>query len=220
MPTLVAAVMLVAAPACAATPRELLTQAAFATTDKGVARKLVDQALAQAEAELRADPKDREAVLQRGVALGYRARLAHSPGDARAARHVFEQFAAAFPRDPEGQLALAAWHLDTVDMGFLASTLLKARKETGLEALNRSVALGGNRAFFNGFAALLTIRHDPKDVARARQLAERAVAGAAPTQIDRIARRNAEAVLVPLRNGDGRAAAQLARTLMPFGRID
>ncbi|WP_294394594.1 hypothetical protein [uncultured Sphingomonas sp.] len=208
------------APAHAATPREILTQASFGTTDKAQALTLVKQALAQADAELKADPGDREAVLQHGVALGYRARLTRSPADAKAARALFETYAATSPRDPEGQLALATWHLDTVEAGFFAFTMLKAKKEVGLAALNRAVALGGNRAFFPGFAALLRIRLNPKDVAGARQLAERALAGSTNSALDRLARRDAEAVLVPLRNNDGAAAAQLARKLLPFGRLD
>jgi hypothetical protein len=214
------AAALVAAPVAAATPREVLTQASFATTDKAQALALVRQALTATEGELRADPRDREAALQRGVALGYRARLTRSPADAKAARQIFEGLAASAPRDPEAQLAVATWHLDTVESGFVAATLLKANKETGLAALDRAVALSGGRAFLPGFAALLRIRLNPRDVPVSRQLAERAVAGSAATGLDRLAKRNAEAVLIPLRTGDGRAAAALARKLLPFGRLD
>jgi hypothetical protein len=213
------AMALAIAPATAATPREILTQASFGATDKGQALALVRQALAQAEGELRANPRDREAAMQRGVAIGYRARLTHSPADAKSARAIFEALAAANPRDPEAQLAVATWHLDTIESGFLATTVLKAKKEIGIAALDRAVALGGNRAFFPSFAALLRIRINPRDVATARQLAERAAAGAAPSGLDRLARRNAEALLIPLRNGDGKAAAALARKLLPFGRL-
>jgi hypothetical protein len=214
------ALLATAAPAAAATPRELLTQASLFTTDKAQALALVRQGLAQAEAELKADPRDREAAMQRGVATGYLARLTRSPGEAKEARQIFEALAAANPRDPEAQLAIATWHLDTTEAGFLASTLLKARKDVGLAALDRSVALSGGRAFFPGFAALLRIRLNPKDVATARALAERAVAGSGTSALDRIAKRNAEALLIPLRNGDGRTAGLLARKLLPFGRLD
>jgi hypothetical protein len=213
-------IVALAAPAAAATPREILTQASFGVSEKSQALALVRQALAQAEAELRADPRDREAAMQRGVAIGYRARLTHSPTDAKAARQIFEGLAAAAPRDPEAQLAVATWHLDSIESGFLAATVLKAKADIGLAALDRAVALGGNRAFFPSFAALLRIRHAPKDLTLPRQLAERAAAAAAPTGLDRLAKRNAEALLIPLRNGDGKAAAALARKLLPFGRLD
>ena len=69
------------------------------------------------------------------------------------------------------------------------------------------------------FAALMRIRFNPKDVATARALAEQAAAAPAPTALDRIAKHQAQALLIPLRSGDGRTAALLARKLLPFGRL-
>jgi hypothetical protein len=208
-----------ASPATAATPREILTQASFQTADKGTALTLINQGLAEANAILAQNPQDKEAQMQRGVAIGDRAHLTRSPGDAKTARHIFETFVAQNPRDPEAWLAIATWHLDTVDAGFLAATVLGAKKDVGLNALDKAVALGGGRPFFTGFAALMRIRLDPKDVATARRLAEAAAAAPAPTPLDRIAKRQAEALLMPLRAGDGRTAALLAKKLLPFGRI-
>jgi len=216
---LIGLVLALASPLDAATPREILTQASFQTTDKGTALALVNQGLAAAEAQLAANPNDKEAQMQRGVAIGDRAHLTRSPADAKAARHLFEAFLAANPRDPEAHLAIATWHLDTVDAGFLASALLGAKKDVGLAALDKAVALGGGRPFFTGFAALMRIRLDPKNVAAARSLAEQAAAAPAPTLLDRIAKHQAQALLIPLRSGDGRTAALLARKLLPFGRL-
>jgi len=208
-----------ASPAAAATPREILTQASFLTSDKATALGLVNQGLAASEVILAHDPQDKEAQMQRGVAIGDRAHLTRSPADAKAARHIFEAFLAANPRDPEAHLAIATWHLDTVDAGFLATALLGAKKDIGLAALDKAVALGGGRPFFTGFAALMRIRLDPKNVAAARGLAEQAAAAPAPTLLDRIAKHQAQALLIPLRSGDGRTAALLARKLLPFGRL-
>jgi hypothetical protein len=208
-----------ASPLAAATPRELLTQASFQTTDKSAALALINQGLAAAEAMLAANPGDREAQMQHAVAIGDRAHLTHSPGDAKMARHMFEVFLAANPRDPEAHLAVATWHLDTVDAGFLATTVLGAKKEIGLAELDKAVALGGGRPFFTGFAALMRIRLNPRDVAVARSLAEQAAAAPAPTVLDRIAKHQAQALLIPLRSGDGRTAALLAKKLLPFGRL-
>jgi len=216
---LIGLVLALASPLDAATPREILTQASFQTTDKGTALALVNQGLAAAEAQLAANPNDKEAQMQRGVAIGDRAHLTRSPADAKAARHIFEAFLAANPRDPEAHLAIATWHLDTVDAGFLATALLGAKKDIGLAALDKAVALGGGRPFFTGFAALMRIRLDPKNVAAARGLAEQAAAAPAPTLLDRIAKHQAQALLIPLRSGDGRTAALLARKLLPFGRL-
>jgi hypothetical protein len=81
------------------------------------------------------------------------------------------------------------------------------------------VALGGGRPFFSGFAAMMRIRLNPKDVATALRLAEQAAAAPAQTALDRIAKRQAQALLIPLRAGDGRTAGLLARKLLPFGRL-
>ena len=207
-----------AAPAHAG-PRDLLTTAAFQTTDKTQARALVDQALEQANAILATKPNDREGRLQSALAIGYRARLTKSPNDAKASRKLFEALVASNPRDAEFQLALGGWHLDAIAAGFLAQTVLGAKKDAGLAGIDRAVALGGDRAFFKSMAALMRIRLDSDDVATARTLAEQAAAAPTPTQIDRIGKTDAQALLVPLRAGDGDAAAKLARTLLPFGRV-
>ena len=216
---LIGLVLAAAAPALALTPREALMQAAFQTTDKAAALALVNQAAAAAQAQIAVNPHDKEAQMQSGVATGDRARLTRSPGDAKASRQMFESFLAANPRDPEAHLAVASWHLDTVDSGFLATTMLGAKKEIGLAELDRAVALGGGRPFFTGFAALMRIRLNPKDVAAARALAEQAAAAPATTPLDRILKHQAQAVLIPLRSDDGRTAALLARKLLPFGRL-
>lgn len=213
------AAIVLATPVVAATPREMLIQASFQTTDKAAALALVTQAIAAAEAQLAANPNDREAQFQRIIGIGNRAKLTRSPVDAKSARHLLEAYGAANPRDPEGQLAIASWHLDTIDAGFLATTLLGAKRDLGLAALDRAVLLGQGRAFFAGFAALMRIRHDPRDLARARALAETAAAAPTPTPLDRLAKRDALALLIPLRAGDGKAAAALARKLLPMGRI-
>ena len=213
------AAIVAAAPASAATPRELLVTAAFQTTDKRAALALVNQALAAADALTAANPKDREGPLQHAFAIGYRAKLTRNPGDAKLSRRLFEALVAGNPRDAEYQMAIGGWHLDAIADGILASTVLGAKRDAGLNGISRAVALGGDRAFFKTFAAMMRIRLDPKDVAAARALAERGAQAPAPPMLDRIARRDAEAILIPLRAGDGRAADRLARKLLPFGRI-
>ncbi|MDO6415637.1 hypothetical protein Q4F19_14700 [Sphingomonas sp. BIUV-7] len=215
-----AAAIVMTTSAMAATPRELLVQAAFQTTNKDQALALVGQAIAGAEAGLLANPRDKEAFFQNAMGTGYRAKLTRKPADAKAARKMLEQYVTQFPRDPEAQLAIGGWHLDAIAAGFLATTVLGAKKDAGVAGVDRSVALGGDRAFFKGFAAMMHIRLDPKNVALARSLAEQAARGATPTPLDRLAKRDAEALLIPLRAGDGKAAAQLSHKLLPFGRLE
>jgi hypothetical protein len=218
---LIAAAAVVASPAEAQSPRDLLTSAAFATTDKAAALAKVETALREANAALARKPKDHEALLQQAIAIGYRGKLKRSPADAKTARRAFEALAAANPRDAEAQLAIGGWHLAAiVEIGpLLARTVLGARKAAGLQGLNRAVALGGGRALFPAYASLLRIQLDPDDVATARKLAEAATKARATTTLDRIMQRHAAALLVPLRAGNGKAAAALAKKLSPFGRL-
>ncbi len=205
-----------------ASPRDMLTAAAFQTRDKGTAIAQVAAAQAAAEAELRAKPGDREATLVRAMAIGYRAKLKRVKSDAVEARRLFEALAASDPRDPQAQLIIAGWHLDAIaDVGrMLAGAVLGAKSATGLAALDRSVALGGaTHAAYPAIASLMRIRLDSSDVARARQLAEMAVKAPVSTQLDRIMQRSAAAVLVPLRAGNGKAASALAEKLLPFANV-
>lgn len=217
------AAMLAVAPvmALAETPRELLSVAAFQTTDKAKALALIGRAIADSDRILAARPGDHEATLQRGVAIGYRAKLTRSRSDARASLVIFEALAARDPRDPEAQMVIAGWHLDAIDQlgGFMARTMLGAKAQAGDAALARAVALGGQGAFFPGLAAMMRIRSDSSAVAEARKLAEAATRATTPTPLDILMKRSAVAILPALRANNGKAAAALARKLLPFGRM-
>lgn len=214
------AIVAVAAPA-AATPRETLLRAAFFTPSKAQAIALVQGALDETQAMLAKTPGDREARLQNALAIGYRGQLKRTLTDAKTARDAFVALSKAYPRDAEVQVAYAGWHLTAVtDLGpFLARSVLGASKDQGLAALQRSLALGGNRAFFPAFAALIRVRLDPKDTRSPLTLATTAMAAATPTPLDKVMQRAAQRVSVPLRAGDGAAADKLAKQLLPFGTV-
>ncbi|PXA83420.1 hypothetical protein DMC47_43560 [Nostoc sp. 3335mG] len=215
------AVVACVAPAHAATPREDLIRAAFATHDKGQAVTLVDQAIAEAQSILAQSPNDREARLQQALGIGYRGQLKRSPTDAKTAHGLIQSLASADPRDPEAQIALAGWHLTAVgDLGnFLARTLLGANRDAGFAALDKAVAMGGNRAFFAGYAALIRIKLDSSDTQTALRLAQRAASAQAPGPIDRVMQRDAQRILPMLQAGDGAGASKLAKQLLPFGTL-
>lgn len=219
IPTLAA--MLCASPAAAESAREVLVGAAFSARDRAVALASVASALTTAEASLARNPADREAQLQRALAIGYRGKLKRHRGDVQVARKHFESLVASAPRDPEAHMALAGWHLGAiVELGpFLARTTLGARKDRGLKALDAALAAGGGRAVFPAFASFNRIQLDPSDVAGARTLAEAAVKGRVARPEDRIMQRYAAQLLPLLRAGNGKAAAAMADKLMPFGRL-
>ena len=205
----------------AATPRELLLRAAFVARDKTQALGFINDALVNTNVTLAANANDREARLQQALAIGYRGQINRSPADAKTAHGDLEALAAADPKNAEIETALAGWHLTAVgDLGvFLARTVLGASKATGLATLDRAVVLGGNRAFFPAYAALIRIRIDSGDVATPLALAQRAVAAAASTPLDRVLQNAAQRLIVPLKAGDGDGAAKLAKQLLPFGQL-
>ena len=209
-------------PACAAeSPRDFLVSAAFATHDKGTALTRINAALKAADALLARNPADYEARLQRAVAISYRGKLTRSRADLVAAREAFEALVAAQPRDAEAQMALAGWNLGAViELGpFMARAALGARRASGLQELDRSLALGRGRPLFPAFASLTLIQLDPSDVARSRRLAEAAVQEKAASPIDRIMQHQVAALIPLLRDGNGKAAAKAAVRLLPFGQL-
>ena len=210
-----------ATPAFAQHAEDLLSRAAFQSVSKSAALADVKAGLAATKRRLASAPRDRDAMLQHGIALGYRARLTRSPSDAKASRSVFQQLAASDPNDARAQMALAFWNLDAVDDlgGFLARTLLGAKRDAGEQALARAVRLGAADPFLQGMAAMVTIREDPSAIAAARTLAERAVRLPAETSLDRMIQQGLKPVIAALRSGDGKQAANLARKRLPFGMM-
>jgi hypothetical protein len=215
------AVVAVGAPARAETARDILIQASFVDTDEASALKRVSNAYAAAVAALRRAPEDHEALLMRATALGYRAKLTGNRTDAVSARRQLEALTTQNPRDAEAQLALGAWHVGAVKkLGmFVGRAAVGAQRGVGLAALDKAVALGGDRALYPGLAALLRLELEPGDP-RGRTLAEQATRAATPTALDRILQRGAGQVLVPLRTGDMRTVRRLSSQLLPFGRFD
>ena len=217
---LIACTMVAAVPARAETPRELLTQAGFVDRDRNVALARIDRAAAVAGQALSRSPNDQEAAIIQAMANGYRAKLLGNRGEAIAARRQYEALVTRFPHNAEAQAALGAWHVGVIaKLGrFVGRAVAGAQKATGFEALDRSVALGGNRAMFAGLAGLLRLELDPND-ARGRVLVETASKAPTPTAIDGFVRKAAAAVLVPLRAGDANATKALADKLLPFGQF-
>jgi tetratricopeptide (TPR) repeat protein len=213
-----------AAPVAAAaeTPRQLLTIAAFEAPTKAAALARIEAALKAAEAAMARNPADREASLQRAIAISYKGKLKRNRADLLTARRAFEALVKSNPRDAEAQMALAGWHLGAVvELGpFLARSALGARKGAGLQALDTALALGGGRALFPAFASLTRIQLNPSDVGTARSLAQAAITAKATTPIDRIMQRQAASLLKWLGSGDGGAAATAAKRLLPFGRLE
>lgn len=212
--------LVIAAPVQADTPRELLLDAAFDMRDKESALRKLDQAQGAAAAQLARAPGDRSARLSMAMAVGYRAKLTRSRGEAMSAKRLFDGLAASDPRDAEAAAAVGCWHLDSVIElgGMIAGMALGAKKATGLAAMDRAVALGGGRAMFPALAGMLRVAIDPDD-ARGRALIDLATHGSTPEKIDKLMQRNAATVLAQLRAGRAEVAQSFAKELLPFGRV-
>lgn len=209
------------APVEAATPRQIIAEAAFRTRDKPTALAQLAEAERMAAAQSARDPANREARLLQAMAIGYRGKLRHSRRDALDARRRFEALVAADPRDPEAAGSIGTWHLDSVIElgGLVAGMAIGAKKATGFDQMDRAVALGGKRAFYMGLAALLRLAIDPDDP-RGRALALSASTAPTPEALDRQMQGAAIAVLAAIRVGDAKQAERLARQSLPFGRLN
>lgn len=209
------------APASAApSPRQTLIAAAFQTTDRATALAQIKSAESASVEALARKADDRDAQMTRALAVSYRAKLTQNRTDALRARALFESLVATDPRDPEAQAALGGWHVEGLATlgSMVARMALGARRSVGVAALDRAVALGGNRAMFSGLAALLRAELDPADPA-ARSLAEAASRAATPTSVDRIMQQAAVQLLAAIRGGNAVAIKAKAQRLLPFGTI-
>lgn len=212
----------VAAPAAATVvgPRDVLTQVAFGIHDKAAALAAIGSAAASAQAVLATAPGNHEALMTRAMAISYRAKLDRSRSDALIAKAQFEALAAQYPDDPEAQAAIGGWHLEAVDGlgGMVARAALGARRAAGFAAIDRAVALGGDRALFRGLAALLRLALNPHDATGAA-LAVQSAHGNAPTPLDRIVQHRAGEIADALKTEKPDQVQTLARRLLPLGEV-
>lgn len=214
------AAVIAPAAALAETPRDVLTQTAFVTRDHATALQQIAGAIAAADTALAKAPGDAEAQMTRAMATSYRAKLTRSRGDALSAKLQFEALASKHPKDPEALAALGAWHLSAVGSlgGMIARGALGARKSSGLDATERAIALGGDRALFPGIAGLMRLSIDPHDP-RGATLVEAAAKGSTPTALDKQFQRRAVQMVTTLHGGDARLTQALARRLLPLGQF-
>jgi len=137
--------------------RSELTVACFETTDAARALALVDAAEHDFDAALAKAPGSNEALLQKATAIGYRAKLTKSGGQAKEARRRFE---AAVAREPNNALAwasVAGWHAGSVaTLGkFLAGTVLGAKLDVAMKDFDTALAWASVAGWHAGSVATL-----------------------------------------------------------------
>lgn len=206
-------------PALAA--RAQLVAAAYEATSKEQALQLIAEAGRNADAALARNPRDADALVQHAIATGYMAKLTRSPSLAKQSRAEMLRIVAAAPDLAEGWAALGGWHGDAVaDLGsMLAGMALGAKKAEAARGFETAMAKDPAGVVYPAYYALMLLRTDKANAARASALLERAVGLKPRDGFEALMRARAAQLLVPLKAGDAGAAKKLADRLQPFGRF-
>ena len=201
--------------------RATLIVASFDTVDRDRARELVDAADHDFDGALALAPGSEEAALMKAQAVGYRGKLAKSPGLAKETRARME---AVLARDPNYGLAwasLAGWHAGAIaTLGkFIAGSLLGASSKVAMADFETALVKDPKNPIHPAFYALSLLDLSTDNGARATQLLK--TLAALPTRDayeGQLKRETAQ--LVPLlTSGDVKGAQTLARRLLPFGKL-
>jgi hypothetical protein len=201
--------------------RAALTRAAFLTTDRAQARALVAQGEADADAALKLDPRNYDALFQHASGIGYRATLTNSPKAAGETRTIMLGLAKSDPSRAEAFLGLAAWNGEAVDnLGrFMAGMVLGAK----LSAMDANFAEAEKRWPTNpvpfAYHGCLLLRIEPGEAARAAVLLGVATRNHPREVYEATAQKGAAEVLALLQHGDLKGARVLAKKLGSFGKL-
>lgn len=201
--------------------RSELTMACFETSDASHALSLVDAADHDFDAALAKAPGNNEALLQKATAIGYRAKLTKSGGQAKEARRRFE---AAVAREPNNALAwasIAGWHAASVaTLGrFIAGTVLGAKLDIAMKDFDTALAKDPRNPLNRVFFAFTLLDLDTVNAPRAAALLREADRLPPRDAIEALTKRGVTEVLPLLDRGDAKGAREVARRLLPFGKL-
>ncbi|MFN7399880.1 MAG: hypothetical protein ACK5SX_12685 [Sandaracinobacter sp.] len=197
------------------------TIAAFQTTDRERARELLLAAEKDFDAALALQPGNADAMLQRAIAIGYRAKLENNLGLAKQSRRNFEALLAKRPNDALVLGALGGWHGEAIaTLGkFIAGTALGANAKYGQRYYDKAVASPGADPAVPVFYATTLLNLSADNAPKAKALLQRAVKAPASDGFERLMQQNARAILVPLEKGDVAAARATAKRLGALGSL-
>jgi len=201
--------------------RAALIVASFDTTDRDRAKALVEAADRDFDAALVRDPASLEAQLMKAQAVGYRGKLAKSPGLAKETRARMEAVVA---RDPAYGLAwssLGGWHAGAVTAvgKFVAGTMLGASSKVALADFETGLARDSRNPVQYAFYALTLLDLGTDNGARATQLLKTLATVPARDAYETMLKHETAALLPLLTAGDVKGAQALARRLLPFGKL-
>lgn len=201
--------------------RSLLALAAFRTADKARAMAMCNDAAALVDAALVQKPGYGPAILQKGIALGYLAKLERSQGKGKAARKWMDDARTAMPNDAFAWAALGGWHGEAVATlgGFLAGAALGAKKAEAIKAFDTALTKPGAGAVVPTYYAFTLLSLDAGNAPRATALLTQAARATPADAFEALLKRHAEQVLPLLAKKDVAGARALAKRLQPFGTL-
>lgn len=201
--------------------RSLLSVAAYRTADKARARAICVQAIAILDGVLAKAPRDLDAQLQKGIAIGYIAKLDRSPGGAKEARKFMDAVKAARPNDALAYAALGGWHGESIATlgGFIAGSVLGAKRAEFERNFERALALDPKTPVHPTFYAFTLLALDADNAPKATDLLARAVKLPANDGFEALLKSQAAQVLPLLQKRDIDGARRLAKRLQAFGTL-
>ncbi|MGL6044562.1 MAG: hypothetical protein ACRC1J_11620 [Sandaracinobacteroides sp.] len=201
--------------------RSASTLAAFQTQDKAAARDLLLAAERDFNAALLVQPGNPEALLQKAIAIGYRAKLERSVGLAKQSRRNFESILGRYPTDALALAAMGGWHGESVaTLGkFLAGTALGAKEVESIRFFDKAVAAPGADPLVPIFYASTLMALSANNVPKARALLLRSLKTAPTDGFEALVQKNGRTVLAQLDKGDLAGARTTAARLAPLGTL-
>ncbi len=201
--------------------RAASTLAVYNTADRVEAKQMLERAEADFAGALTLSPGNQEAILQQAITVGYRAKLANSPGLAKDARKGIEAAIAKNPRDPLALAALGGWHGESVATlgSFVANTALGAKKADSIRYFDKAMALNPEGPAVPTFYAFTLLALDAKNAPQAKALLARADTSKPADGFEALLQRNARDVLALLTKGDMDGARTLAKRRSPLGAV-
>jgi hypothetical protein len=201
--------------------RANLWLAGYETREKEQAQALIAAAEKDFDAALAMTPNDPEAQLQKAVAVGYRAKLAQSPGLAKECRAMFEAVRDAHPDNALAWSAVAGWHGGSVaSLGsFMAGIVLGAKTSAFEQGYEKVFALEPRNPAYRTLYALTLLDLGPKNADKAAAALKGIERLPAADAFESALRKQGVALAKSLREGDAEAAQALARQLAAFGKL-
>lgn len=201
--------------------RANLWLAGYETREKARAEALIAAAEKDFDTALAKAPDNPEAQLQKAVAIGYRAKLAQSPGLAKECRDRFVAVRDAHPDNALAWSAVAGWHGGSVASlgGFMAGMVLGAKTSAFEQGYERVFALAPRNPAYRTLYAITLLDLTTKNAAKAAAALKGIESLPAADAFERALRGQGAQLAAVLARGDADAAQKLARKLSAFSTL-